>query len=158
MNNKIAAIIVLLIIVVGGWFIYKHSQPAMEMGGYTPVTTENTGNDTSTLPAPGTPTAASTTPAVTTGTVKEFTVSGGNFYFTPKTMTVNKGDTVKITLKNAGGTHDLKIDEFNVATPRINSGQSATITFVADKTGTFEYYCSVGEHRAMGMFGTLTVK
>ena len=33
-----------------------------------------------------------------------------------------------------------------------------SVTVVSDKTGSFEYYCSVGTHRQMGMKGTLTVK
>ena len=73
-------------------------------------------------------------------------------------MSVNKGDTVKITVKNVNGTHDFKIDEFNVSTRTLNTGETQTITFVADKAGTFEYYCSVGNHRAMGMVGTLIVR
>ena len=72
-------------------------------------------------------------------------------------MTVKRGDTVSITLKNAGGTHDLKIDEFDEETERLSAGEEETITFVADRAGSFEYYCSVGNHRAMGMKGTLTV-
>jgi plastocyanin len=73
-------------------------------------------------------------------------------------MSVKKGDTVKITFKNTGGFHDLKIDEFKVATKQLQGGASEVVTFVADKAGTFEYYCSVGNHRAMGMKGTLTVQ
>ena len=72
-------------------------------------------------------------------------------------MTVNKGDTLKVTVKNMKGTHSLKIDEFNTSTRILNAGEEQTITFVADKTGTFQYYCSVGNHRAMGMWGTLNV-
>ncbi len=72
-------------------------------------------------------------------------------------MSVKKGDTVKITFVNSSGLHDLKIDEFNVATKQLAAGKEETVTFVASKTGTFEYYCSVGNHRAMGMKGTLTV-
>ncbi len=92
-----------------------------------------------------------------TSTPKEFTVEAKNYSFTPPTMSVKKGDTVRITLKNTGGMHDLRIDEFNAATKRIKSGEQDIIEFVADKTGTFEYYCSVGSHRAMGMKGMLTV-
>jgi plastocyanin len=54
--------------------------------------------------------------------------------------------------------HDLRIDEFNAKTSVIQGGQTQTIEFIADKTGSFEYYCSVGTHRQMGMRGTLTVK
>lgn len=94
---------------------------------------------------------------VTVNTVA-FTVTGNNFAFAPSTMTVKKGDTVQITFVNSDGFHDLVIDEFEGAkTARLQTSASETITFVADQAGTFEYYCSVGEHRAMGMKGTLTV-
>ena len=73
-------------------------------------------------------------------------------------MSVSKGDKVKIIFKNTGGFHDFTIDEFGVRTKRINGGEEDTIEFVADKSGTFEYYCSVGDHRTLGMRGTLTVR
>lgn len=91
-------------------------------------------------------------------TTLTFDVVGGNYYFTPNIMKVQKGDTVKINFKNNDGFHDFKIDEFNIFTPRIKSGETASISFVVDKSGTFEYYCSVGTHRLMGMKGTLIVE
>jgi plastocyanin len=95
----------------------------------------------------------------TTGQVKEFTVEGSNFKFLPATLTVNKGDTVKVTFKNTGGFHDFVIDEFNGSkTKQIGADAEETIQFVADKAGTFEYYCSVGNHRGMGMVGKLIVQ
>ncbi len=92
------------------------------------------------------------------GLVKEFTVSGDNFSFSPSTMTVKKGDKVRITFKNIEGNHDLKIDELGVDSGIIKAGEQKTIEFTATKTGSFEYYCSVGSHRAMGMKGTLKVE
>ena len=44
------------------------------------------------------------------------------------------------------------------ALEKINGGETDSIEFVADKVGTFEYYCSVGQHRSMGMVGKLTVE
>jgi len=40
----------------------------------------------------------------------------------------------------------------------VTPGTPTSVTFVADKTGTFEYYCSVGNHRAQGMVGKLIVE
>ncbi len=90
--------------------------------------------------------------------VREITVTGKSFSFSPAVMTMKKGERVKITFKNSGGMHDLRIDEFNIATKRLDAGEEETIEFTADKAGTFEYYCSVGNHRAMGMKGTLVVQ
>ena len=50
------------------------------------------------------------------------------------------------------------IDEFGVRTKQITAGQTDEINFTADKVGTFEYYCSVGKHRALGMKGNLIVE
>ena len=89
--------------------------------------------------------------------VVSFTVEGKNFSFAPSSMQVKKGDTVRVTFKNVGGFHDFVIDELSVATKQINTDESTTVEFVADKAGSFEYYCSVGNHRERGMVGTLTV-
>lgn len=90
--------------------------------------------------------------------VKTFTVGGSNFSFDVQEIRVKEGDKVKITLVNNGGFHDLVIDEFNVATSQIQAGQTSSIEFVANKKGTFEYYCSVGAHRQQGMVGKLIVE
>lgn len=94
----------------------------------------------------------------TDASVKEFTVTGSNFAFDPATMTVQKGDKVRVVFKNADGFHDFRIDELGVATKKIKGGAEEAVEFTADKAGTFEYYCSVGSHRAMGMNGTLIVQ
>lgn len=93
-----------------------------------------------------------------TSAVKEFTVTAQNFSFTPSLITVKKGDKVKITFKNVDGFHDFKLDEFNVSAPQSKSPSTTVLEFTADKTGSFQYYCSVGTHRAMGMWGTLKVE
>ena len=95
---------------------------------------------------------------VVAGTVKEFTVTGKNFSFEPSLITVKKGDRVKITFENSAGFHDFKIDEYGVATKQTQSPTTEVLEFTADKAGSFEYYCSVGSHRAMGMKGTLKVE
>lgn len=94
----------------------------------------------------------------TTPGEKSFTVTGSNFAFSQKEMRVKKGDTVRVTFTNTAGTHDWKLEGYNVGTKVLSQGASETVTFTADKTGSFTYYCSVGSHRAMGMVGTLIVE
>jgi len=89
--------------------------------------------------------------------VKEINITNKGLTFTPNEISVSKGDTVRITYTNAGGFHDLVIDEFMVRTKQIKAGESDSFEFRADKSGVFEFYCSVGNHRKMGMFGKLTV-
>lgn len=85
-------------------------------------------------------------------------VSGVNFAFDKKEIRVKKGDIVKIDFVSESGFHDWVIDEFNARTAQVRDGGKTSITFVADKTGIFEYYCSVGKHRAQGMVGNLIVE
>ena len=94
---------------------------------------------------------------IVTEEVKEFVVTGQNFSFSPSVITVKKGDKVKITFKNTSGFHDFVIDNYGVATKQTQSPTTEVLEFTADKIGSFEYYCSVGTHRAMGMKGTLVV-
>ncbi len=86
------------------------------------------------------------------------TVTAGNFTFSPTEIRVKKGETIKIVLDNKEGIHDFVIDEFNAKTKQIQGPGTVDVTFTADKAGTFEYYCSVGKHRAMGMKGNLIVE
>jgi plastocyanin len=90
--------------------------------------------------------------------VQTISVEGGNYYFKPNEIRVKKGETVRIVFTNSGGTHDWVIDEFNARTKLTQSGETSEVEFVADKAGEFEFYCSVGNHRQLGMKGTLIVE
>ncbi|HLC78671.1 MAG TPA: cupredoxin domain-containing protein [Candidatus Nanoarchaeia archaeon] len=74
-------------------------------------------------------------------------------------LKVKQGDTIRIEFVNEEGFHDFVLDEFvGARTKQMAAGNSETIEFVADKKGTFEYYCSVGQHRANGMYGKFIVE
>lgn len=92
------------------------------------------------------------------GEVKEFIVEGKNFSYSVSEIKVKKGDRVRIIFKNTQGFHDLVIDEFGVATKQGQAPFEEVLEFTADKVGTFQFYCSVGSHRAMGMWGTFKVE
>ena len=91
------------------------------------------------------------------GEVKEVTVTNEGYNYMPSRIRVNVGDTVRLTFENGGGFHDWVLDEFDASTRRISGGSTATIEFTADQAGTFEFYCSVGNHRAQGMVGDFVV-
>jgi plastocyanin len=152
------SLLVALVLIGGGYFWYTSTQTPedandinINLDADMPM---NTGTPTNSQNSNGTQISVDGT--VSTGT-KEITVSSTGMAFNQKTLSVKKGDRVRVTFQNGGGTHDLRIDGYNVGTKVINGGQSETFEFVADKTGSFEYYCSVGNHREMGMKGTLTV-
>jgi len=94
---------------------------------------------------------------------KTFRILGENFKFIidgsreNPDLVVNEGDKVKIEFKSRQGFHDWVVDEFSARTKQVKDEESSSVEFVADKKGTFEYYCSVGSHREMGMKGKLIV-
>ena len=91
-------------------------------------------------------------------TKKVFDIAGVNFKFDVTEIKVKEGDTVTINFKSTDGYHDVVINEFNARTAKIKTGGLSSVTFVANKKGTFEYYCSVGQHRMSGMVGKLVVE
>ena len=92
-----------------------------------------------------------------TKNIKEINMEAGSFYYKPNTITVKKGETVKIVMHSVSMMHDFNIDELNVRMPIVKNGDTGTVEFIADKVGTFEYYCSVGQHRANGQVGKITI-
>ena len=76
--------------------------------------------------------------------------------FSLKDITVNKGDRVRIKITEISGNHDFKIDEFGVYTVT-DLNKEAVVEFVADKQGSFVYYCTKPGHRQNGQWGTLKV-
>jgi len=84
-------------------------------------------------------------------------MEAGSFYYNPNKITVKKGQTVRIEFKAKDMMHDINIDELDVDGPIVEAGESATVEFVADTAGEFEYYCSVGQHRSLGQVEILVV-
>lgn len=107
---------------------------------------------------PTNPPAATATESPAAMKENTIAVEGGMFYFKPNEIRVKKGEKVKIVFTNKEGMHDFVIDELNVRSDRIQAGTSTQIEFTPDKIGSFEFYCSVGNHRQMGMKGTLIVE
>lgn len=92
------------------------------------------------------------------GELRTIDITAKSFEFSQKEIRVKKGDRVHINFKSKDGLHDWVVDEFNAATGRVQTGGTASVEFTADKAGTFEYYCSVGDHRTRGMKGMLIVE
>ena len=84
---------------------------------------------------------------------------GGAKKFTESKLTTTAGQ-VEIDFSNdAQLPHAVEIEGNGVEeTTEIVTGQDAPPLTVDLKPGTYEFYCPVGDHRAEGMEGTLTVK
>lgn len=162
MNPVIIGTIVLVIALIGFY--------ALKTSGYqTSTTTEDEAlvTEPTLAPTTGGTTVDETRPAddtvITDVTVSEdgirtVNIEAGSFYYTPNEIRVKKGETVKIIMKSADMMHDFNIDELGVKLPITKSGETNTVEFTADTIGEFEFYCSVGQHRANGQVGTLIVE
>ncbi len=103
-------------------------------------------------------------------------ISIKNLRFTPSTVNVPAGKTVRINVTNQDATeHDLlvkglHIEKVGAATGAHHAGAtedmlvvhviangSGSITFKADEKGTYSFSCTVPGHEAAGMVGTMTV-
>lgn len=149
----IGAAVLILVLLAGAFLVFGKKADKME------DKMEQSMQASPTSPASTVSTAPSASPsgAMTEGSVKTFTMNTGSFYYKPDTITVKKGDTVKLSITNDGGFHDFTLDEFSVK-QMLPAGKATEVTFVASKAGTFEYYCSMPGHRAKGQKGTLIVE
>ncbi len=94
-----------------------------------------------------------------TGETRRVTVEADEFSFDTDRITVDKGDKVIVTFKNEGRiAHNFGIPAFNIRTDTIGSGEEDTITFIANKRGIFDFFCSVQGHKDAGMDGVLEVE
>ncbi len=81
-----------------------------------------------------------------------------NYEFSETELVVQQGDTVTVVLNSVVGTHNFTIAGYDVESLTITSGNTTEVTFVATIKGTFEFYCSVDDHRELGMVGNLIVE
>jgi len=151
-------IIIIVILVVAGGGIAFAVMNANKQPAPTPTPMVQQMPSATEMPSPTVASTGAMMEATGSSKMGTIQVEGQNFSFTPKEIKVKKGDTVKITFTNKQGTHNFIIDGYNVQTKTLSAGQSETVSFVANKAGTFEYYCGIGNHRAMGMKGNLIVQ
>ena len=85
-------------------------------------------------------------------------VAASDFEFDPAELTADPGE-ISFELTNDGeAPHALEIEGNGVeeSSETIDAGASTTLTVTLEE-GTYEIYCPVGNHKDMGMVGTLTV-
>ncbi|HET6444273.1 MAG TPA: cupredoxin domain-containing protein [candidate division Zixibacteria bacterium] len=69
-------------------------------------------------------------------------ISASQYEFNPGTIRVNQGDQVTIELASTDVVHGLYMDSYDLEITA-DPGQAATLSFIADKSGTFRFRCSV---------------
>ncbi len=80
--------------------------------------------------------------APTTSTpVHEIQVTAKKYEFSPSTITVKKGEQVKLVITALDHEHGFKLEAFKIE-KLLPKGSPTTIEFTADKAGTFPFQCS----------------
>jgi plastocyanin len=92
--------------------------------------------------------------------VEQVTIKAGDdFRFSPSTIYVHAGKTVRIVLVHTGtgAPHDWQLSAFpSYMVPLLNGqGQQGSTTFVAPAAGRYQFVCTI--HLQQGQTGTLVV-
>jgi cytochrome c oxidase subunit 2 len=90
--------------------------------------------------------------------IAEIKMTAEKYDFAPDTVTVRKGDRVKLVITALDRDHGIKIEAFHI-NQKLPKGEPVTVEFVADQAGTFPFQCSqfcgLGHKK---MKGTLAVE
>lgn len=76
------------------------------------------------------------------GSAQAFRVEARQFAYSPSELKVNPGDIVTIQLVSMDVTHGLYVDGYDISV-EADPGQTKTLSFVADKPGSFRFRCNV---------------
>lgn len=167
-KNIYVPLVIVLAVVIGGFFWWQQSQsaPAM-MESDQSEQTESMGDQMEDQMMVATPLPASDeammedTSMMAADADVNVELDLSNYKFVPNVIKAKAGDTVRVKISAVEGFHDFVIDELDVASKQISQGQSDVVEFTIpeDASGKeYEFYCSVGQHRQMGMVGTLMVE
>ena len=92
------------------------------------------------------------------GQVRDFTVEGNQFAFSPARIEVQKDDLVKVTFTARDMAHSFTLDEYRIV-KRASAGQTVVFEFRADRSGSFTFYCNLSQSdKCREMKGHLDVR
>jgi heme/copper-type cytochrome/quinol oxidase subunit 2 len=73
---------------------------------------------------------------------RTFRIDARQFAYSPSELDVNPGDTVTLQLVSNDVVHGLYVDGYDISL-EADPGETATLTFIADKRGSFRFRCNV---------------
>ena len=80
--------------------------------------------------------------SVMTPQERTFRIDARQYAYSPSELQVNPGDTVTIQLLSTDVVHGLYLDGYDISV-EADPGQTAILTFTADKPGSFRFRCNV---------------
>jgi heme/copper-type cytochrome/quinol oxidase subunit 2 len=93
------------------------------------------------------------------GQVREITISGDQYAFSPARIEVQKDDLVQIKFTAKDIAHSFTVDVPYRISKRAGAGQSVIFEFRADEAGRFPFYCNLTQDdRCKQMKGELVVR
>jgi heme/copper-type cytochrome/quinol oxidase subunit 2 len=78
----------------------------------------------------------------TTHQERAIRIEASQFSYAPSEIQINPGDTVYIQLVSTDVVHGLYIDGYDISV-QADPGQTATLTFIADRSGAFRFRCNI---------------
>jgi heme/copper-type cytochrome/quinol oxidase subunit 2 len=73
---------------------------------------------------------------------RTFRINARQFSYSPSELSVNPGDIITIELVSTDVVHGLYIDGYDISV-EADPGQTTSMTFTADKAGSFRFRCNV---------------
>jgi len=73
---------------------------------------------------------------------RTFRIDARQYAYSPSELHVNPGDMVTFELVSTDVVHGLYVDGYGVSV-EADPGQTATLTFVADRPGSFRFRCNI---------------
>jgi heme/copper-type cytochrome/quinol oxidase subunit 2 len=73
---------------------------------------------------------------------RTFRIEARQYAYSPSELQINPGDAVTIQLVSTDVVHGLYIDGYDLSM-EADPGQTSTMTFTADKSGSFRFRCNV---------------
>ena len=142
--TKIAIVVIVIVVIAGAAYLFSTQNPASAPEGTQMESTEQTADEVMVEDDEN-------------SDVVVIDMTGENFRFSEEEISVQAGQTVRVVLTANDMPHDFVVDELDVRTDIAQPGETVEVEFTPTEAGEYEYYCSVGQHRANGMVGTLTV-
>jgi cytochrome c oxidase subunit 2 len=71
----------------------------------------------------------------------EIKITAKKYDFTPDTITVKRGDPVRLVITALDHDHGFKIEAFHI-NQKLAKGEPVSVEFTADQAGTFPFECS----------------
>jgi plastocyanin len=160
MNKTILGVIVVIVVVVGAVFFMnqKADAPTSENNQQTPTPSPTPTPVPNPTPGPSDAPVPTPTPTPTSTAPKTYDISATDAGYTPATLTIKKGDTVKFTNNGtklnwpASAPHPTHTDypEFD---PKKGIAVGSSWSFTFTKTGTWRFH----DHLNPTHFGSITV-